>query len=79
MWKKGDINIAIKYFEKAFELDKKNKTSLRCLSMITRSKDTSNLEEKQSAAMLSLDYGKMAIGIDLKDSESWCKHNHKII
>lgn len=72
-WKKGDIESAIKYFEKALEIDPKNKTSLRCLSMIVRSRELSSMEEKLNAAKLSLDYGKKAVSLDLKDAESWCK------
>ena len=80
VWKKGDIDSAIKYFEKASEIDSKNKTSLRCLSMIVRSREFSTLEDKQAASKLSLEFAKKAVGIDLKDSESWCKfYNKKII
>ena len=80
VWKKGDIDSAIKYFEKASEIDSKNKTSLRCLSMIVRSREFSTIEDKQAASKLSLEYAKKAVGIDLKDSESWCKfYNKKII
>jgi tetratricopeptide (TPR) repeat protein len=39
--------------------------------MIVRSKECSTVEEKQEIAKLSLDYGKRAIGVDLKDSDSW--------
>lgn len=75
VWKKGDIDSAIKYFEKALELDLKNKTSLRSLSMIIRSKDYSTAEEKMEAFSTSLEYGKKAINIDLKDPDSWCNIN----
>jgi hypothetical protein len=75
VWKKGDIESAVKYFERASEIDSKNKTSLRGLSMIVRSREFSNLEEKQAAAKVSLEYAKKAVTIDLKDSESWCKNN----
>lgn len=72
IWKKGDISSAINYFEKALEIDQNNKTTLRCLSMITRSKESTNLDEKEVLARMSLDYGKKAIQLDLKDSNSWC-------
>lgn len=72
VWKKRDIDSAIKYFEKANEIDPKNKTSLRSLSMIVRSKEFSSIEEKQAATKMSLEYGKKAVSIDLKDSDSWC-------
>ncbi len=72
VWKKGDINSAINYFEKALSIDSKNKTSLRCLSMIVRSREASSLEEKKEFTKLSLEYGKKAVEIDLKDSDSWC-------
>ena len=75
IWKKKDIESAIKYYQKALEIDPKNKTSLRSLSMIGRSKDFANIDEKREASKTSLDYGKKAIEVDLKDSTSWCKLN----
>ena len=71
MWKKPDIEQAIKYFEKALELEPKNKTSLRSLSMIIRTKETNSNEEKLKIAQKSLDYAKKAISLDMKDSVSW--------
>ena len=71
MWKKPDIEQAIKYFEKALELEPKNKTSLRSLSMIIRTKETSSNEEKLKIAQKSLEYAKKAISLDMKDSVSW--------
>ena len=61
MWKKPDIEQAIKYFEKALELEPKNKTSLRSLSMIIRTKETNSNEEKLKIAQKSLEYAKKAI------------------
>jgi hypothetical protein len=40
--------------------------------MIVRSKEMLTIEEKQNVSNLSLEYGKKAIMIDLKDSASWC-------
>ena len=71
MWKKPDIEQAIKYFEKALELEPKNKTSLRSLSMIIRTTETTSNEEKSKIAQKSLDYAKKAISLDMKDSVSW--------
>ena len=71
MWKKKSIDMAINYFQQALELEPKNKTSLRSLSMIIRTKETQSLEEKQKIAQESLDYAKKAISIDLQDSFSW--------
>ena len=71
MWKKPDIEKAIKYFKDALNLDPKNKTSLRSLSMIIRTKQVNSNEEKQTIAKESLDYAKKAISLDLKDSLSW--------
>ena len=71
MWKKPDIEQAIKYFKNALELDPKNKTSLRSLSMIVRTKETKSNEEKKKIAQESLDYAKKAINLDMKDSNSW--------
>ena len=71
MWKKPDIEQAIKYFKNALELDPKNKTSLRSLSMIVRTKETKSNEEKKKIAQESLDYAKKALNLDMKDSNSW--------
>ena len=71
MWKKPDIDQAIKYFEKALSLDDKNKTSLRSLSMIIRTKDANTQEEKSQIAQSSLDYAKRAIKLDMQDPSSW--------
>lgn len=71
MWKKKDIEQAIKYYKNALNLEPNNKTSLRSLSMIIRTKETQSLEEKQKIAQESLDYAKKAISLDMKDSFSW--------
>ena len=47
MWKKKAIDNAINYYKKALEIEPKNKTSLRSLSMIIRTKETQSLEEKR--------------------------------
>jgi hypothetical protein len=72
VWKKGEIDSAVTYFQRALEIDPKNKTSLRCLSMVVRSKNFQTPEEKLEAAKLSLEFGKKAISLDFKDPESWC-------
>ena len=71
MWKKPDIEKAIKYFKDALNLDPKNKTSLRSLSMIIRTKQVNSNEEKQTIAKESLDYAKKAISLDMSDGFSW--------
>ena len=71
MWKKPDIDQAIKNFEKAYELDSSNKTALRSLSMIVRTRQTTTPEDKTKVAKQSLDYAKKAISLDMKDSLSW--------
>lgn len=73
LWKKGDINLAQNYFNQAYELDSKDKATLRNLSMITRAIKTENSNEKTSNAEISLKYAKEAVNVDIKDSESWCK------
>ena len=65
MWKKKSIDIAINYYKKALELDPKNKTALRSLSMIIRSNEAQSIEEKQKIAQESLDYAKKAISLKL--------------
>ena len=71
MWKKKAIDNAINYYKKALEIEPKNKTSLRSLSMIIRTKETQSIEEKQKISQESLDYAKKAISLDLQDSFSW--------
>jgi tetratricopeptide (TPR) repeat protein len=72
MWKKKTtIDLAINYYKKALQLDPKNKTALRSLSMIIRTKETQSLEEKQKIAQESLDFAKKAITLDMSDGFSW--------
>lgn len=71
MWKKQDITQAIKYFEKALELEPNNINSLRSLSMVIRTKDTVLKEEKLEIAKKSLDYANQAIKLGIQDSMSW--------
>ena len=71
MWKKKSIDTAINYYKKALELDPKNKTALRSLSMIIRTKEAQTPEEKQKTAQESLDYAKKAISLDMSDGFSW--------
>ena len=71
MWKKKSIDMAINYYKKALELEPKNKTALRSLSMIIRTKETQSQEEKQKIAQESLDFAKKAISLDMSDSLSW--------
>ena len=52
--------------------DEKNKTTLRSLSMLVRSKEFTSETEKSEAAKKSLEYAKKAVEVDLKDAESWC-------
>lgn len=47
MWKKKSVDTAINYYKKALEIEPKNKTSLRSLSMIIRTKETDSIEEKR--------------------------------
>ena len=65
MWKKKSIDMAINYYKKALELEPKNKTALRSLSMIIRTKETQSQEEKQKIAQESLDFAKKAISLDM--------------
>lgn len=73
IWKKGDINLALNYFNQALQLNDKHKNTLRNLSMIIRAKKTDNVEEKANLSSESLKYAKLAVDVDIKDSESWCK------
>lgn len=71
IWKKGDLNQAINYFKQALTINDKDKSTLRYLSMIIRAKKTENNEERLLKAEESLKYAKIAVDLDLKDSESW--------
>jgi len=79
-WKKGDVQLAISYFKQALEIDEKDKTSIRSLSLLVRSQmssiqvkeDKENKEnERHLLANESLEYAKKAVDIDKKDPESW--------
>lgn len=50
MWKKKSVDTAINYYKKALEIEPKNKTSLRSLSMIIRTKETDSIEEKENCS-----------------------------
>lgn len=71
IWKKGDLEQATQYFKQALEIDERDKTALRNLSMITRAKNADSNEERVSRAEESMKYAKMAIDLNIKDSESW--------
>jgi len=73
IWKKGDIDLAYNYFNQALQIDAKNKNTLKNLSMIIRAKKSENPGEKKNLAIESLKFGKAAVDLDLKDSDSWCK------
>ena len=72
IWKKGDISLALNYFNQALQIDQKDKVTLRNISMCMRAKKAENENEKKNIATESLSYAKQAVEVDIKDSESWC-------
>jgi len=46
--------------------------------MIIRSKNFNNLDERLETSKKSLEFGKNAVSIDIKDSDSWCNFNFNI-
>lgn len=73
IWKKGDIDLALNYFKQALQINKKDKETLRNLSMILRAQKTENSEQKRNICLESVKYAKESVDIDIKDGYSWCK------
>jgi hypothetical protein len=73
IWKKGDVNLALNYFTQALQIDNKNKITLRNLSMIVRARKSDNINEKTKWSEESVQYAKLAVDLDIKDADSWCK------
>ena len=73
LWKKPDIEQAISYFKNALDLDPQNKTALRSLSMIIRTRDMKDMsqEKRIKLAEEAISYAKNAIKVDMKDPTSW--------
>jgi tetratricopeptide (TPR) repeat protein len=72
-WKKRDFESAKNCFTKSLTI-KKNKLSLRCLSMVTRqlsSKKKDNLAELKQLIDESVRHAKEALQLDMKDGMSW--------
>lgn len=69
LWKKKDFPGSKKCFDQAMEQGGKNKVSLRYLSMILRCLP----DDRQANVANSVDVAKQAVGLDIKDGESWCK------
>lgn len=69
-WKKGDWVTAKTCFEGALQ-HKKNKVSLRCLSMVLRQLPYSTPEESIANVELGLSKGKEAVSLDTTDGLSW--------
>lgn len=69
-WKKGDWVTAKTCFEGALQ-HKKNKVSLRCLSMVLRQMPSSHPEESLANVELGLAKGKEAVSLDTTDGLSW--------
>lgn len=75
IWKKGDVDLALNYFKQALQINKKDKETLRNLSMILRAKKGENKEQKRNICLESVKYAKESVDIDIKDGYSWCKFN----
>jgi len=69
-WKKGDWVTAKTCFEGALQ-HKKNKVSLRCLSMVLRQLPSPSSEESVSNVELGLSKAKEAVSLDTTDGLSW--------
>eukprot|EP00340_Litonotus_pictus_P000911 CAMPEP_0170528620 /NCGR_PEP_ID=MMETSP0209-20121228/14147_1 /TAXON_ID=665100 ORGANISM="Litonotus pictus, Strain P1" /NCGR_SAMPLE_ID=MMETSP0209 /ASSEMBLY_ACC=CAM_ASM_000301 /LENGTH=278 /DNA_ID=CAMNT_0010819985 /DNA_START=34 /DNA_END=871 /DNA_ORIENTATION=- len=71
IWKKGDINLAQNYFNQALQINGKDKSTLRNLSMILRAKKEEDFSEKINISTESVKLAKSAVDLDIKDSDSW--------
>jgi hypothetical protein len=62
-----------KCFESSLAQDESNKDVLRNLSMVCRQQTEKDDAVRKANFRLSIQLATKACGIDLKDSQSWCK------
>jgi predicted Zn-dependent protease len=72
-WKKNDLAASKKCFESSLEQEENNKEVLRNLSMVCRQEQEKDEKKRKANYKLSISLATKACGIDMKDSQSWCK------
>ena len=72
-WKKNDLPAAKNCFESSLEQEPNNREILRNLSMILRQLQTTDTTERKANFAKSISLASKACGIDMRDSQSWCK------
>jgi cytochrome c-type biogenesis protein CcmH/NrfG len=72
-WKKNDLAASKKCFESSLEQDENNKEVLLNLSMVCRQQQEKDDKTRKAIYKLSISLDTKACGIDMKDSQSWCK------
>nr|CAH7754099.1 unnamed protein product [Callosobruchus chinensis] len=69
-WKNDDISKSVNCYERALK-ERKNKISLRSLSMLARQAKSANAEERVKNIDKGLSYAKEAVQLDPQDGLSW--------
>ena len=69
-WKKGDVSAARDCFEGALKR-KKDKASLRSLSMVLRQIKPQKVGDDQGNVLQSVEHAKAAVELDAMDGKSW--------
>ena len=72
-FKKGDLDASRKCFETSLEQDDNDKEILRNLSMVCRRCMASDDQQRKANYQRSIQLATKAIGLDMKDAQSWCK------
>lgn len=74
-WKKNDLDASRKCFEGSLEHEENNKETLRSLSMVCRQIKVEDEKKRKENFALSIQLANKAVGLDMKDAQSWCKHS----
>ena len=72
-WKKNDLPAAKNCFESSLEHEPNNKEIIRNLSMVLRQQQTDDAEVRKANFAQSIKLASKAVGMDMRDSQSWCK------
>lgn len=75
-WKKSDLLASQKCFEGSLQQDPNDKEVLRNLSMVVRQITETEVKKRKENYAHSIELASKAVGLDLKDSQSWCKYFH---
>jgi tetratricopeptide (TPR) repeat protein len=74
-WKKNSLQESRKCFEGSLEHEENNIETLRSLSMVCRQIQETEEKKRKDNFALSIQLANKAVGLDMKDAQSWCKSN----